>query len=81
MLSVFVANVVNLISVDSSTFNNTPLYKKSDGSAHRWPEPKRYEIGDSSEHLMWFLQVLFFSHGIWSYLIISVINIFMNFCR
>lgn len=54
MLSIFVANVVNLINVDSSVLNSESFYKTADQYSY---EAKKYEIGHSFQSLMWFLQV------------------------
>lgn len=59
MLSIFVANVVNLINVDSSNVNSASSQKTSDSNGQHWHEPKKFEIQDSFQHLMWFLQVSF----------------------
>lgn len=62
MLSVFVANVANLINVDSHATNATPLYEGLDNTEPQWSLPKKYRIADSADRLMWFLQVpLFFN--------------------
>ncbi|XP_048505686.1 transmembrane protein 62-like isoform X2 [Athalia rosae] len=57
MLSVFVANVANLINVDSHSANNTPLYKGLDDTEPQWLAPKKYQITGTSDNILWFLQV------------------------
>ncbi|XP_015586433.1 transmembrane protein 62 [Cephus cinctus] len=57
MLSVFVANVTNLINVDSHAISESQLYEGLDNSEPRWAQPKKYEIGESFDYLMWFLQI------------------------
>lgn len=53
MLSIFVANVANIIDVDSHALGKIT----SSEADTRWSKPKKYDIGDSFEHLVWFLQV------------------------
>jgi hypothetical protein len=56
MLSIFVANVANIIDVDSHALGK----ETAEGIVEvesRWSKPKKYDIGDSHEHLLWFLQV------------------------
>lgn len=57
MLSVFVANVANIINVDTHAANDTPLYEGLDDDQPRWLPPKKYNVADSTDNLMWFLQV------------------------
>lgn len=47
-LSIFVANVANLIATDADRDQPQTLARK---------QLKKYDIGDSRDHLMWFLQV------------------------
>lgn len=50
-LSIFVANVANLIATD--------VYDRSQDHETLVPhdQPKKFDIGNSKDHLMWFLQV------------------------
>ncbi|XP_026297136.1 transmembrane protein 62 isoform X2 [Apis mellifera] len=54
MLSIFVANVADLINVDNhvldDTLHNTDMKNK-------WSQSKFYDIGASFDHLIWFLQI------------------------
>ncbi|KMQ88411.1 transmembrane protein 62, partial [Lasius niger] len=52
MLSIFVANVADLISVDSHLPDET--LRDNNGW---WTRPKYYDIGNSYDHLIWFLQI------------------------
>ncbi|XP_043522394.1 transmembrane protein 62-like isoform X4 [Frieseomelitta varia] len=54
MLSIFVANVADLINVDNHVLDDT-LHNKD--TKKEWSEPKFYDIGESFDHLMWFLQI------------------------
>lgn len=54
MLSIFVANVADLISVDSRLPDET---LRDNNGEIRWSRPKYYDIGKSYDHLIWFLQV------------------------
>ncbi|XP_014219134.1 transmembrane protein 62 [Copidosoma floridanum] len=55
ILSIFVANVANIIDVDSHAFDKAVNVKGSlDAESST---PRKYEIGDSSDHLLWFLQI------------------------
>ncbi|XP_076231397.1 transmembrane protein 62 [Calliopsis andreniformis] len=51
MLSIFVANVADLINVDTHVLD--------DGYTARveWSRPKLYDIGTSFDHLIWFVQI------------------------
>lgn len=53
MLSIFVANVADLINVDSHHSSE----EAGENGGAGWPKPKHYNIGDSYDHLIWFLQV------------------------
>ncbi|XP_046474147.1 transmembrane protein 62 [Neodiprion pinetum] len=57
MLSVFMANVTNLINVDLHATNSTPLYEGLDDAEPQWLPPKKYDISDSPDNLVWFLQI------------------------
>ncbi|XP_043478345.1 transmembrane protein 62-like [Leptopilina heterotoma] len=57
MLSILVANVVNLINVDSSIVNSESFQKTTDSIDQHSYQAKKYEIGHSFESLMWFLQI------------------------
>lgn len=53
--SIFVANVTNFISIDSSL---SKKYKIDSSNNEKWSkEQKSFQIDDKSDHLMWFLQV------------------------
>ncbi|XP_050451450.1 transmembrane protein 62-like isoform X2 [Cataglyphis hispanica] len=54
MLSIFVANVADLISVDSRLPDET---LRDNNGEIRWSRPKYYDIGKSYDHLIWFLQI------------------------
>ncbi|XP_003484897.1 transmembrane protein 62 [Bombus impatiens] len=54
MLSIFVANVADLINVDNHILDDT-LHNKDVKKG--WSEPKFYDIGESFDQLMWFLQI------------------------
>lgn len=54
MLSIFVANVADLINVDSHLQDE--LLQETNGETHG-SRPKFYNIRNSYDHLMWFLQV------------------------
>lgn len=54
MLSIFVANVADLINVDSHISDNTLSCK---GTEPEWLQPKLYQIRESLDHLIWFIQV------------------------
>lgn len=54
MLSIFVANVADLINVDSHVQDES--LQEIYGETHGF-RPKYYDIGKSYDHLMWFLQV------------------------
>ncbi|XP_029663755.1 transmembrane protein 62-like isoform X2 [Formica exsecta] len=54
MLSIFVANVADLISVDSRLPDE--ILRDNNGEI-LWSKPKYYDIGKSYDHLIWFLQV------------------------
>lgn len=54
MLSIFVANVADLINVDSHISDNTLSCK---GIEPEWLQPKLYQIRESPDHLIWFIQV------------------------
>lgn len=54
MLSIFVANVADLINVDNHILDDTLHYN---GAKKEWLQPKFYNIGTSSDRLIWFLQV------------------------
>ncbi|XP_058792329.1 transmembrane protein 62-like [Phymastichus coffea] len=53
MLSVFVANVANFIDVDSYVLDDI----NEATTSTKWSKPKKYDIGDSPDHLLWFLQI------------------------
>ena len=54
MLSIFVANVANII--DSQAYDKlTPT--SFDGSSHVHRQIRKYDIADSNDHLLWYLQV------------------------
>lgn len=56
--SIFVANVTNFISIDSSL---SKKYKDDSSHNDKWKkEQKSFQIDDKSDHLMWFLQVCWF---------------------
>ncbi|XP_011498584.1 PREDICTED: transmembrane protein 62-like [Ceratosolen solmsi marchali] len=57
MLSIFVANVANIIDVDSHTLDKVKDIEDVTKLKSRWFEPKKFEIHDSYEHLVWFLQI------------------------
>lgn len=61
MLSIFVANVADLINVDNHILDDT-LHNKDVKKG--WSEPKFYDIGESFDQLMWFLQVYIFHKNI-----------------
>ncbi|CAL7945271.1 unnamed protein product [Xylocopa violacea] len=54
MLSIFVANVADLINVDNHILDDT-IRNKDAGK--EWSQPKFYDIGASFDHLIWFLQI------------------------
>ncbi|XP_043665127.1 transmembrane protein 62-like isoform X1 [Vespula pensylvanica] len=54
MLSIFVANVADLINVDSHISDNTLSCK---GTEPEWLQPKLYQIRESPDHLIWFIQI------------------------
>ncbi|CAK9804583.1 Transmembrane protein 62 [Anthophora plagiata] len=54
MLSIFMANVADLINVDSHVLDDALLNKDA---RKEWSQPKFYDIGASFDHLIWFLQV------------------------
>lgn len=54
MLSIFVANVADLINVDSHLINEPENY-----GGTWWSKPKFYNIEKSYDHLIWFLQVCY----------------------
>lgn len=54
MLSIFVANVANIIDVDSHALGKATNAGEAET---RWSKPKKYNIDDSFDHLIWFLQV------------------------
>jgi hypothetical protein len=53
MLSILVANVADLISVDSRPLDEASGKNGETG----WSKAKLYNIGKSYDHLIWFLQV------------------------
>ena len=57
MLSIFVANVANIIDVDSHALGKDTTVEGSVQIQTKWSKPRKYDIGDSYEHLLWFLQV------------------------
>lgn len=60
LLSIFVANVVNIIDVDThAAMAVDQLYaqKLQDQENTRWSQPRKYTIGQSYDHLLWFIQV------------------------
>lgn len=57
MLSIFVANVANIIDVDSHALNKATTVEGMDEVKSRWSNPKKYNINDSPDNLLWFLQV------------------------
>ncbi|XP_014599513.1 PREDICTED: transmembrane protein 62-like [Polistes canadensis] len=54
MLSIFVANVADLINVDCHISDNTISCK---GIESEWLHPNLYQITDSDDHLIWFIQI------------------------
>ncbi|XP_076646835.1 transmembrane protein 62 [Halictus rubicundus] len=54
MLSILVANVADLINVDTHVLDDTPSNKQA---REEWSHPKFYDIGVSFDHLIWFLQI------------------------
>lgn len=54
VLSILVANVADLINVDTHVLDDTSPNKNV---RNEWSKPKFYDIGASSDHLIWFLQV------------------------
>ncbi|XP_076303117.1 transmembrane protein 62 [Lasioglossum baleicum] len=54
MLSILVANVADLINVDTHVLEDTPSNKQA---REDWSHPKFYDIGVSFDHLIWFLQI------------------------
>lgn len=73
MLSIFVANVADLINVDNHVLDDTLQNKDT---KKEWLEPKFYDIGESFDHLMWFLQVRIFLYTeIYIYLFIEIMYI------
>lgn len=54
MLSIFVANVANIIDVDSHAITAAGSATLAES---RWSKPRKYDIGDTADHLLWFLQV------------------------
>ena len=71
MLSIFVANVADLINVDNHVLDDT-LHNKD--TKKEWSEPKFYDIGESFDHLMWFLQVRIFHRNIHLFIYRNYIN-------
>lgn len=59
MLSIFVANVANIIDVDSHALEKLVVNvdKDSDDDTRYSLSPKKFEIADSYDNLLWFLQV------------------------
>lgn len=57
-LSIFVANVANLIATDA----DRDVPDNDPGNNLPRKQLKKYDIGDSKDNLMWFLQVSFFLH-------------------
>ncbi|XP_029050433.2 transmembrane protein 62-like [Osmia bicornis bicornis] len=54
VLSILVANVADLINVDTHVLDDTSPNKNV---RNDWSKPKFYDIGASSDHLIWFLQI------------------------
>ncbi|XP_076377043.1 transmembrane protein 62 isoform X2 [Megalopta genalis] len=54
MLSILVANVADLINVDTHVLDETLSNKQA---REEWSHPKFYDIGTSFDHLIWFLQI------------------------
>lgn len=54
MLSILISNVVNVINVDS--YATTEQSQQHD--SQQQSEPKKYQIADSTDNLIWFLQVI-----------------------
>ncbi|XP_003703373.1 transmembrane protein 62 isoform X2 [Megachile rotundata] len=54
VLSILVANVADLINVDTHVLDDTITNKNV---RNEWSNPKYYDIGTSSDHLIWFLQI------------------------
>ncbi|KAG7203784.1 hypothetical protein KM043_013805 [Ampulex compressa] len=54
MLSIFVANVADLINVDSHVLGDASSHKSAEA---RWSQPKFYNMETSFDGLMWFLQI------------------------
>lgn len=61
MLSIFVANVADLINVDTHVLDDG---LSSKNARIEWSRPKLYDIGTSFDHLIWFLQVRIFNSEI-----------------
>ncbi|XP_076179438.1 transmembrane protein 62 isoform X1 [Ptiloglossa arizonensis] len=54
ILSILVANVADLINVDTHVLDDTLSNKNA---RTEWSQPKFYDIGTSFDHLIWFLQI------------------------
>lgn len=54
ILSILVANVADLINVDTHVLDDS---LPSRNAKVDWSQPKLYDIGTSFDHLVWFLQV------------------------
>lgn len=73
--SIFVANVSNFISIDSSL---SKKYNVDSSDNEKWSkEQKSFQIDDKSDHLMWFMQVCCLNFI--SYIIILSFNSLNNF--
>ncbi|KZC13997.1 Transmembrane protein 62 [Dufourea novaeangliae] len=54
MLSILVANVADLINVDTHVLDDTLSNKYT---REEWSRPRYYDIGTTFDHLIWFLQI------------------------
>lgn len=57
ILAIFVANVANIIDVDSHALSKAATVEGTNDAESKWSKPRKYNIDDSPDHLLWFLQV------------------------